>query len=233
MARISKYKLDEKVTSEDFVIGSDGFTKKTRNYRMSDIVEFLGTQDPVLGDKFAYTYNRTAQPGDLKQGEISFNNRSQPNSYFKDVVNIYLNRINIYGVDVYEYLSKVKEYDAVLNLNVGGSPIYTGVFVIQEVKLYSTGVIILDVDMRLENGFMNNNDKILISSSYKTLSSNYTHTQLNASNYWVINHNLNKLPSVTVVDDGNNVIFADVQYITENTITITFTGATSGKAYLN
>jgi len=233
MARISKYKFDEKVTSEDYVIGSDGYTKKTRNYKMSDIVEFLGTQDPVLGDKFAYVYNRTAQPGDLKQGEISFNNRLEPNSYFKDVVSIYLNRINIYGLDVYEYLTKIREYDAVLNLNVGSSPIYTGVFVIQSVKLYSKDVIILDVDMRLENGFMNNNDKILISSSYKTLASNYTHNQLTASASWIVTHDLNKKPSVTVVDDGNNVVFADVQYINENTLIITFTGAISGKAYLN
>jgi hypothetical protein len=87
--------------------------------------------------------------------------------------------------------------------------------------------------MRLENGFMNNNDKILVSSSYKTLASNYTHNQLTASASWIVTHDLNKKPSVTVVDDGNNVVFADVQYINENTLIITFTGAISGKAYLN
>jgi hypothetical protein len=233
MARISKYKLDEKVTKEDFVIGSDGFTKKTRNYRMSDIVEFLGTQDPILGDKFAYTYNQNVALGALKQGEISFNNRADIETRFSSVAQIYLNRVNIYGVDVYEYLNKIKDYDAVLNLHVANNPIYTGVFVVRSVNIFFRDVIVLGVDMRLENGFMKTNDNILVSSSYKALTANYTHSQLVASQTWTIQHNLNKRPSVTVVDDGDNVVFADVQYINENSLTITFAGAISGKAYLN
>jgi len=233
MARISKYKFDEKVTSEDFVIGSDGYTKKTRNYKMSDIVEFLGTQDPVLGDKFAYTYNQSSALGALKQGEISFNNRGNTPTAFSEITQIYLHRQNTYGVDVYSYLNKIKEYDAVLNLHVANNPVFTGVFVIQSVNVFFRDVIVLTVDMRLENGSMLNNDKILVSSSYKALSSTYTHTQLTASSTWVIQHNLNKRPSVTIVDDGDNLVFADVQYSNENLLTITFTGATSGKAYLN
>jgi hypothetical protein len=233
MAKISKYKFDEKVTREDFVIGSDGFTRKTRNYKMSDIVEFLGTQDPVLGDKFAYTYNQNVAVGNLKQGEISFNNRGNTPTAFSDITQIYMNRVNIYGVDVYSYLNKIREYDAVLNLHVANNPVFTGVFVIQAVNLFFRDVIVLNVDMRLENGSMLNNNNILISSSYKALNASYTHSQLVASDVWTINHNLNKKPSVTIVDDGENVVFADVKYINENSLTIIFTGATSGKAYLN
>ena len=233
MARISKYKFDENVTRDDFVIGSDGKTKKTKNYKMADIVEFLGTQDPILGDKFAYTYNQNVALGALKQGEISFNNRADIETRFSNVAQIYLNRVNIYGVDVYEYLNKIKDYDAVLNLHVANNPIYTGVFVVRSVNIFFRDVIVLNVEMRLENGFMKTNDNILVSSSYKALTANYTHSQLVASQTWTIQHNLNKRPSVTVVDDGDNVIFADVKYTNENSLTITFTGATSGKAYLN
>ena len=41
MARISKYKFDENVTENDFVIGSDGTTKKTRNFKLDDLTNFL------------------------------------------------------------------------------------------------------------------------------------------------------------------------------------------------
>lgn len=61
----------------------------------------------------------------------------------------------------------------------------------------------------------------------------YVHNQVISSASWNINHNLNKFPSVTVTDSGNNVIMGDVAYIDTNNVTVSFTGAFSGKAYLN
>ena len=54
-----------------------------------------------------------------------------------------------------------------------------------------------------------------------------------ASDTWEIEHNLNKHPSVTVVDSAGTVFYPAVQYIDENNIIITMNGATTGKAYLN
>lgn len=65
------------------------------------------------------------------------------------------------------------------------------------------------------------------------LDSHYTHDQLVAASIWNVVHNLGKFPSVTVVDSGNNVVFGDVQFIDVNTLTITFTSAFGGKAYIN
>ena len=61
----------------------------------------------------------------------------------------------------------------------------------------------------------------------------YIHRQDVSSDMWVIEHNLNKRPSVTVVDSGESVVIGDVEYIDDNKIQITFTGAFAGKAYLN
>lgn len=54
-----------------------------------------------------------------------------------------------------------------------------------------------------------------------------------ASDTWVINHNLNKKPSITIVDSADNVVEGAEKYIDENTIEIYFNGAFKGKAYLN
>lgn len=54
-----------------------------------------------------------------------------------------------------------------------------------------------------------------------------------ASDIWEIKHDLNKYPSVTVVDSANSVVIGDVAYIDENNVRLTFSGAFSGKAYLN
>ena len=61
----------------------------------------------------------------------------------------------------------------------------------------------------------------------------YIHEQGVASNVWTVNHNLNKYPSVTVVDSAENVVVTEVDYVDKNTLTITMKGASKGKAYLN
>lgn len=66
------------------------------------------------------------------------------------------------------------------------------------------------------------------------LANTYTHEQAVASDIWVIKHNLNKYPSIYVVDSAgavqipNNIIIDN-----ENQITVQFISAFAGKAYLN
>ena len=62
---------------------------------------------------------------------------------------------------------------------------------------------------------------------------NFVFNQNVASNLWEISHNLNKFPSVSVVDSGNNIVIGEVVYIDENNLQVVFTAPFSGKAYLN
>ena len=61
----------------------------------------------------------------------------------------------------------------------------------------------------------------------------YEFTQNIASNEWVINHNLNKKPSIMTVDSADNVVIGEETYIDNNNIVIKFNGRFKGKAYLN
>lgn len=61
----------------------------------------------------------------------------------------------------------------------------------------------------------------------------YLHDQSVASDIWNISHGLNKYPSVTSTDSLNNQVIGEVLYNDLNSLTITFSGAFSGKAYLN
>lgn len=54
-----------------------------------------------------------------------------------------------------------------------------------------------------------------------------------ASEKWEIKHNLNKYPSVTVVDSADTVVYGNIEYIDNTKLIITFSGGFSGKAYLN
>ena len=46
-------------------------------------------------------------------------------------------------------------------------------------------------------------------------------------------HSLGKFPSVTIVDTSGSEIIGDINYINENTVTLSFSAETRGKAYFN
>jgi len=61
----------------------------------------------------------------------------------------------------------------------------------------------------------------------------YTHNQDSASTTWTVSHYLNKYPSVTVVDSSKRKVDGfDLTYTSRNSLTISFSSAFSGKAYL-
>ena len=62
----------------------------------------------------------------------------------------------------------------------------------------------------------------------------YVYTQEIASDTWVINHNLNKYPSVKIVDTAGSVQIPEEEIQNDvNTCTLTFLSAFAGQAYLN
>jgi len=58
-------------------------------------------------------------------------------------------------------------------------------------------------------------------------------TQGSAASTWTIAHNLEKFPSVTVVDSANNVVVGHITYTNTNSLTVSFSSSFSGKAYIN
>jgi len=74
---------------------------------------------------------------------------------------------------------------------------------------------------------------ISISSIKATGDKNYIHTQSIPSAQWAVSHNLGKRPAVVVVDSADDVVHGEIRYTDDNTVTLTFVGAFSGKAYFN
>jgi hypothetical protein len=66
-----------------------------------------------------------------------------------------------------------------------------------------------------------------------SLDANFVYVQSSPSATWVINHNLNKYCSVTVVDSADNTVYGEVLYNSLNQVTLTFSGAFSGEAFFN
>jgi len=61
----------------------------------------------------------------------------------------------------------------------------------------------------------------------------FTHSQLSSSNTWTIVHNLDFYPNVTVFDSAGSMVEGSVTHSSKTTLTIAFSAAISGKAYLS
>lgn len=61
----------------------------------------------------------------------------------------------------------------------------------------------------------------------------YIHKQILASDVWIIEHNLGRFPSVTVVDSIRREYEGTVDYDNDRRLRVTFSAPFSGEAYLN
>ena len=61
----------------------------------------------------------------------------------------------------------------------------------------------------------------------------FTYIKSTPDSVWEITHNLDKYPSVTIVDSAGSVVMGDITYTSKSALTVTFSAAFSGKAYLN
>jgi len=61
----------------------------------------------------------------------------------------------------------------------------------------------------------------------------FIHTQSVASTTWTVTHNMGKRPSVSIVDSSGDEVIGQVNHVSINQLTITFSAAFSGVAYLN
>lgn len=62
---------------------------------------------------------------------------------------------------------------------------------------------------------------------------NFIHVQNTPSTTWTITHNLNKKPSITVIDSAGSMITGTLAYVDLNNVTLQFSNPTAGEAIFN
>jgi hypothetical protein len=98
------------------------------------------------------------------------------------------------------------------------------------------GVSIQDVSNAIAGAALGSTDDLTEGTTnlyFKTSRVAYTHLQGSSSNTWVINHNLNFYPNVTIQDSAGTIYEGEISYTNLDSITVTFSSAFSGKAYLS
>lgn len=233
MARISRYDFDNTVSKSDKIIGTDSNGSATRNFKLEDIAGFLNTSSLInVNGQLVYKFKNATQP-------ISgtFNLPSGGVGTFSSQTGFEFSHINSNDQNIKEYINYFNGlYVMFTQTDNQNNFAQYSIDSITESSCgnYST----LNVTFREGNGSFIADKYYAMSFSPKGqtdknyVSPNLTFNQANNFTQ-TIPHNLNKFPSVTVVDSGGSHIVGDVQHINENSFTITFTASFQAKVYAN
>jgi len=241
MARITTYNNDIDVIHLDKWIGTDATNGFTKNFKAEEIGKYLNKYSVVsiLG-QLAYKFNTDINPPlGRGRGTITLPNGGGDGAGFSALENFKVNKYSSYNYsggelkDLGVLLEYFFKYEVVIfkatNPNIFGHFRFESFTVDTE----NPGYYDVNLGLIYSNGTLEKDEFYAISMLGVGTDKHYMHDQDSASAIWSVTHNLYKYPSVTVVDSGENIVYGDVAYINDTQLTINFTSAFSGKAYLN
>lgn len=240
MARISTYGIDAKPELNDKVIGTDtapGADLRTKNYSLGEVIDLFNQSNEIgVADQSIFLYQSDISQG-RNAGTISFVAGGGVGTPFSNITQVLISKTAPGNKSVAQYLPLFIGKDIILaeagNINEFGTykvaSITTDVaepnfFLVTLENYASNGVISLDgyyIFSEFVNPASDEGDK------------NYVHPQPVASDTWTVQHNLNKFPSVTSVNINNIEMYGEVVFNDLNNLTINFSAAFSGQAFIN
>lgn len=225
MARISTYSKDLIVTKDDKVIGSDASGSITKNYTLGGIGKFLGDNGLVV------VHTQGMYQLSLTSGEKKFTGASDSTS-FSAATSLQFSKIDGAEHNIENFILEYKNRTIIIfqSDNKNNYGIYSATDVAQDSSDNNFYNFTLE--------YISGNGNFIVDKYYGVAllgegDKHYVHTQNNASTTWTIQHNLNKYPAASVVLSTGQKGYADINYTSKNSLTISFVAAESGKAYMN
>ena len=236
MARISTYTVDNTVEASDKLLGSnaDGTTK---NFTIEDIASFFKQNNAAgISGQIPYVYYNSGFGGQNARptGSITLAT-SDATTAFSTLTTIKISKFP-FGASSNEATNFITEFASKQIIIVDFTNMNNyGVYDVSTVVQDSAETDFYDLALSYITG-----NGSLVSGQYYSLGfytgaqdETFVFTQGSAATQWVITHNLNKRCSVTVVDTSNSVIIGEVVYNSSNQVTLNFSSAFSGKAFIN
>ena len=239
MARLSTYGIDAKPELQDKVIGTDtspGANLRTKNYSLQEIVDLFNQGNSLgVADQTIYRFQSDISQG-RETGTISFIAGGGVGNPFAATTTLLISKTAAGGGNIADFLALFNGKDIILaetkNINNFGR------YKISSISDYVPDTTFLEItlDVTASNGVFAI-DGYYIFSEFQNPStsgdSSFAYTQAVPETTWNIQHDLGKFPSITVIDTANTVVTGQYTYIDNNNVTLTFSAAFAGKAYLN
>jgi|TARA_R110000744_G_C19148577_1_gene539163 hypothetical protein len=238
MARISTYPFDTIVRNDDAWIGTDSLNKSTKQYTAKAVAEYLNINSKIsISAQMVFKYwvldignnNVSVTPG---FGEFY---GPVDGSAFTSITTMQLSIKDTSGQDVIAFM------DYIVGNNILISE-QNEISVFGHFKIDSYTINNPDDDfytLNLTNISGNGDLTEFLYYDFAVFSlptqgvPTFEYEQIVPSTSWEITHNLSKFPSITVIDSGDTVVAGEYVYNSNNKVTLNFSAAFAGKAYLN
>lgn len=240
MAKISTYALDTDISGGDKLIGTDGgAANATKNFTIDKVAEFLN-KNKIESTSIRYKYQDVALPQDIReQGTISFASSLGANVPFNTFNSMVLSGYTQQEIEVSSYYTAPLIGSIVMISNAQNPSNWAVYKWMNAVDSPQYGADFYTITLDYVNsvgGLVKNKDYFITMLTYdyeESSDKTFAYQQAVPSASWTVTHNLNKYPSVSVVDSANRVVFGDVVYDSLNQATLTFSAPFSGKAFFN
>lgn len=228
MARISTYNLDNTVSKNDKVIGTDSSGSSTKNFKLSDVIQLVNDSGLLnIGDLLTFQYNTNNSYGSLNltTGGPSFSTISEITVSHSDLSNQNIKDLLDYLVGQNIIISQTD------NKNNFGHFVFNGL-----AQVGSTNFSVMSIS------HLESNDGLVLNKYYTMSLSNKGQSDKNfvsnditfsAGIGQIVNHNLGKRPTVVLVDSAGTEVVADIQHNSSTQITVTTTSSFTGRIYAN
>tara|TARA_B100000497_G_C7687919_1_gene417338 strand:- start:357 stop:1076 length:720 start_codon:yes stop_codon:yes gene_type:complete len=239
MARISTYPLDTHLVGSDYWIGSDADSNyATKNFTIDSVAEYMNrvaTQQQALRFKYTNTVPRTDGCFFGADGATS-----APTVAYNTITGFTLSKFELtnLGVDISSFYSNPLGSSEVLMTqcdDVSRWAVFTWVSSVQNAtnpNYYDIGVAYKGGN----NGLIANKDYFISLLTYAGANdANFLYTLDGSASVYVIDHNLNKYPSVTIFDtnNANAQVETQIAFNSLNQATLTFSLPFTGEASFN
>jgi|TARA_B110000503_G_scaffold128722_1_gene200130 hypothetical protein len=226
MARISSYPYDIAIQDTDAWVGSDSVSRSTKQYTALAVANYLNIKGKIsISAQMVFKY----VAGNPDAGDFS---GPVDGSAMTSITTMQLSIADTSGQDVVGFMNYLVGNNILISEQNNISTF--GHFSIDSYTVSTAGFYTLNLTNIGGNG--NLTDLLYYDFALFTLAAgdkNFVFSQAAASATWVVQHNLNKFPSCTMVLGTGQQGYGDVTFIDENNLTITFASAESGKAYIN
>jgi len=238
MARISTYSIDANPELADKVIGTaQGEGRQTKNYTLEDVSDLINhTNSLGVADQAVFLFQSDISEG-RSPGCISFISGGGVGTSFTDITSILMSKTGAGGKPMSNFLPLFQGKDVIIantkNINSFGT------YKVINMQDYPKNPDFLEVTLTNyeASGNLDHNAYYIFSEFQNAENGggdlNLTYSPPNSQQVWTITHNLGKNPSVSVADSAGTWVVGEVEYLSNNELTITFNSSFSGVAYLN
>ena len=227
MARISSYPLDITIQDTDAWVGSDSVSRSTKQYTALAVANYLNIKGKISISAQMVFRSVSSNPG---AGDFT---GPVDGSAMTAITTMQLSTADVSGQDVVAFMNYLVGSNILISEQNKISTF--GHFLIDSYTVSTAGFYTLNLTNIGGNG--NVSDLLYYDFAVFQLSSQqsptFTFNQVVASTTWIINHNLGKFPSITVIDTADTVVTGEYTYTDNNNVTLTFSAGFAGKAYLN